>query len=186
MVLIISWWVQPTVIWPYKACSLHGQQVTSDICLNSLTSGFKAKLFKFGHELLFHLLRTHVLWMFPGRRWAPVLGLFIFFRKNAWADCAYFLMRNYQRYGLIILILRKVRRHIRKRLTLSILFALASCSFWADCCTGLLTEEARGTWAQPISKKDRKTAIKFFHINLTTEEWGAMFTQPSERSTIVI
>lgn len=103
MVLIISWWVQPTVIWPYKACSLSWAASNVWYMLKFLLPGSRRTFFKFGHELLFIFFRTHVLWMFLEEGERLLFGLFIFFAKNAWADCAIFLMRNYQRSGLIMI-----------------------------------------------------------------------------------
>lgn len=177
MVLIISWWVQPTVIWPYKACSLSWAASNVWYMLKFLLPGSRRTFFKFGHELLFIFFRTHVLWMFLEEGERLLFGLFIFFAKKClswlryffdaelsafWFDNDLFFARSDGTYG--------------RDWHSSILFALASCSFWAPgCCTGLLTEEGRGTWHSRSVKRQEDSYKIFFILTPTTEEWGAMF-----------
>lgn len=154
MVLIISWWVQPTVIWPYKACSLSWAASnvwymlkfllpgSSKTFLNSVMSCSSSSFERMYCGCSWKKVSAcSLVCLYFSQKMLELIALFFDAELSAlWFDNDLFFARSDGTYG--------------RDWHSSILFALASCSFWAPgCCTGLLTEEGRGTWAQPISKR---------------------------------
>lgn len=102
MVLIISWWVQPTVIWPYKACSLSWAASNVWYMLKFLLPGSRRTFL----NSVMSCSSSSFERMYcgcSGRRWAPALWFVYIFRKKCLSWLRYFLMRNYQRSGLIMI-----------------------------------------------------------------------------------
>lgn len=102
MVLIISWWVQPTVIWPYKACSLSWAASNVWYMLKFLLPG-SSKTFL---NSVMSCSSSSFERMYCGCSWKKVSAcslVCLYFRKKCLSWLRYFLMRNYQRYGLIMI-----------------------------------------------------------------------------------